>query len=83
MGDMRSPTLIGPESDDPIKPEPSYFSSQGGQIRIRIHGSRKRGEVIKSDLAASNGLVHIITKLMDSVPATVESRPDVRPSDPG
>ncbi|XP_027899534.1 stabilin-2 isoform X1 [Xiphophorus couchianus] len=52
------------------------MSGRGGQIRIRIHGSRKRGEVIKSDLAASNGLVHIITKLMDSVPATVESRPD-------
>ncbi|KAM4711664.1 stabilin-2 [Anableps anableps] len=49
---------------------------RGSQIRIRIHGSRRQGEVLQPDLAASNGVIHIISKLMDSVPATVESRPD-------
>ncbi|MED6292580.1 hypothetical protein CHARACLAT_001866, partial [Characodon lateralis] len=51
-------------------------SDRDSPIRIRIHGSRKKGAIIQSDLAASNGVIHIITKLMDSVPATVESKPD-------
>ncbi|XP_036005270.1 stabilin-2 [Fundulus heteroclitus] len=50
-------------------------SDRDGQLTIRIHGSRRRGSIIQSDLAASNGVIHIISKLMDSVPATVESRP--------
>ncbi|XP_039999160.1 stabilin-2 isoform X2 [Xiphias gladius] len=44
-----------------------------GDTKIRIHGSRKKGLIIQSDLLASNGMIHIINKLMDSVSATVES----------
>lgn len=47
------------------------------QTKIRIHGSRKRGVVIQSDLVASNGMIHIINKLMDSVAATVEGDGEV------
>ncbi|XP_023808149.1 stabilin-2 isoform X2 [Oryzias latipes] len=47
-----------------------------GQPRIRIHGSRKKGNIIQSDLVASNGIIHIINKLMDSISPTVESNPD-------
>ncbi|KAM8740220.1 stabilin-2 isoform 1-T1 [Acanthopagrus schlegelii] len=43
------------------------------QTKIRIHGSRKRGVIVQPDLVASNGMIHIINKLMDSVSPTVES----------
>ncbi|XP_041833045.1 stabilin-2 [Melanotaenia boesemani] len=46
------------------------------QTKIRIHGSRKKGTVIQSDLMASNGMIHIINKLMDSTSATVDSNKD-------
>ncbi|XP_027140103.1 stabilin-2 [Larimichthys crocea] len=42
-------------------------------MKIRIHGSRKKGMIAQSDIIASNGMIHIINKLMDSVAATVES----------
>ncbi|XP_026218248.1 stabilin-2 isoform X2 [Anabas testudineus] len=49
-------------------------TSEGdSQTKIRIHGSRKKGVIIQSDLMASNGMIHIINKLMDSVSPTVES----------
>ncbi|XP_042259475.1 stabilin-2 [Thunnus maccoyii] len=43
------------------------------QTKIRIHGSRKKGVIIQSDVVASNGMIHVINKLMDSVSPTVES----------
>ncbi|KAM7367455.1 hypothetical protein PAMP_015355 [Pampus punctatissimus] len=43
------------------------------QTKIRIHGSRKKGVIIQSDVVAYNGMIHIINKLMDSVSPTVES----------
>ncbi|XP_061085042.1 stabilin-2 [Conger conger] len=43
------------------------------QMKIRIHGSRKKGDIVQSDVIASNGVVHIINKLMDSVAPTVKS----------
>ncbi|XP_042372390.1 stabilin-2-like, partial [Plectropomus leopardus] len=45
------------------------------QMKIRIHGSRKRGMIVQSDITASNGMIHVINKLMDSVAPTVESDP--------
>ncbi|XP_034530059.1 stabilin-2 [Notolabrus celidotus] len=48
-------------------------SDGDSQTKIRLHGSRKKGVILKSDLLASNGMIHIISKLMDSVSATVES----------
>ncbi|XP_022068333.2 stabilin-2 isoform X1 [Acanthochromis polyacanthus] len=46
------------------------------QTKIRIHGSKKKGVIVQSDVVASNGMIHIINKLMDSVWATVESNPE-------
>ncbi|XP_071358845.1 stabilin-2 isoform X1 [Trachinotus anak] len=43
------------------------------QTKIRIHGSRKKGVIVQSDVVASNGMIHIINKLLDSVSPTVES----------
>ncbi|KAM6895722.1 stabilin-2 [Xenentodon cancila] len=43
------------------------------QTKIRIHGSRRKGTIVESDLVASNGMIHLINKLMDSVSPTVES----------
>lgn len=34
--------------------------------------------IAQSDIIASNGMIHIINKLMDSVAATVESNAQVR-----
>ncbi|XP_076025570.1 LOW QUALITY PROTEIN: stabilin-2 [Genypterus blacodes] len=48
-------------------------SEVDAQIKIRIHGSRKKGAIIQSDVIASNGMIHILNKLMDSVSPTVES----------
>ncbi|XP_029968953.1 stabilin-2 isoform X2 [Salarias fasciatus] len=53
-------------------------TSEGdSQAKIRIHGSRKRGGILLSDTLASNGMIHIINKLMDSVSPTVESNPQM------
>ncbi|XP_075967354.1 LOW QUALITY PROTEIN: stabilin-2 [Anarhichas minor] len=49
-------------------------SSEGdSRTTIRIHGSRKKGVILQSDVVASNGMIHIINKLMDSVSPTVAS----------
>lgn len=34
--------------------------------------------IVQSDVVASNGVIHIISKLMDSVPPTVDSDPQVQ-----
>ncbi|KAJ0056918.1 hypothetical protein NL108_000721, partial [Boleophthalmus pectinirostris] len=43
--------------------------------KIRIHGSRKKASILQSDIVASNGMIHLINKVMDSVSPTVESDP--------
>ncbi|KAJ8245363.1 hypothetical protein GJAV_G00269960 [Gymnothorax javanicus] len=43
------------------------------EVRIRIYGSRKTGAIVRSDVVASNGVIHLINKLMDSVAPTVKS----------
>ncbi|XP_037615817.1 stabilin-2 [Sebastes umbrosus] len=49
-------------------------TSEGdSQTKIRIHGSRKKGVIVQSDVVASNGMIHIINRLMDGVVPTVES----------
>lgn len=55
-----------------------FLLFQDTQTKIRIHGSRKKGVIIQSDMVASNGMIHIINKLMDSVSPTVESDPEVQ-----
>ncbi|KAG9339929.1 hypothetical protein JZ751_022242 [Albula glossodonta] len=51
-------------------------TDEDGQIKIRIHGSRKKGGIVQSDVIASNGVIHIINKVMDSVAPTVQSEKD-------
>ncbi|KAM9327686.1 stabilin-2 isoform 2-T2 [Pholidichthys leucotaenia] len=52
-------------------------TSEGySQTKIRIHGSRRKGVIIQSDVVAYNGMIHIINKLMDSVPPTVKGDPE-------
>ncbi|XP_075900072.1 stabilin-2 isoform X3 [Nelusetta ayraudi] len=43
--------------------------------KIRVYGSRRKGTVLRPDLLASNGMIHIVNRLMDSVNPTVEGRP--------
>ncbi|XP_016412871.1 stabilin-2-like [Sinocyclocheilus rhinocerous] len=43
------------------------------QIKIRLHGSRKKGTLVETDIFASNGIIHLVDKLMDAVPSTVIS----------
>ncbi|RXM34716.1 Stabilin-2 [Acipenser ruthenus] len=49
------------------------FSIEDQQVKIRIHGSKKKGNILQGDIVASNGLIHIVSKLMDNVEPTVES----------
>ncbi|XP_028673278.2 stabilin-2 [Erpetoichthys calabaricus] len=58
-------TLTG-KSGEPVNDEDQ-------QLKIRIHGSKKKGSILQGDIVASNGLIHIINKLMEKVEATVES----------
>eukprot|EP00066_Takifugu_rubripes_P026344 XP_011615610.1 PREDICTED: stabilin-2 [Takifugu rubripes] len=43
------------------------------QAKIRIHGSRQKGVIVQAENVASNGMIHLINKLMDSVPPIVQS----------
>uniref|UniRef100_A0A3P8UCE2 Stabilin 2 n=1 Tax=Amphiprion percula TaxID=161767 RepID=A0A3P8UCE2_AMPPE len=38
---------------------------------------RRKGLIVQSDVVASNGMIHVISRLMDSVSATVESNPEL------
>lgn len=38
--------------------------------------------MLRPDLLASNGMIHIVNRLMDSVTPTVEDRPQVEPCPP-
>lgn len=61
--------------------EPPHISTawfpQDSQAKIRIHGSRKKGVIVQAENVASNGMIHLINKLMDSVPPIVQSNTQV------
>ncbi|KPP74514.1 stabilin-2-like [Scleropages formosus] len=65
-------TLTG-KSAESIVSDGVGETGQDQLVKIRIHGSRKKGDVLDSDILASNGVIHIISKLMDSVAPTVKS----------
>lgn len=46
---------------------------QDAQTRIRLHGSRKKGLIVQAGKVASNGMIHLVNKLMDSVSPIVQS----------
>ncbi|XP_053572946.1 stabilin-2 isoform X2 [Bombina bombina] len=43
------------------------------QFKIRIHGSKKKGKLLQTNIIASNGIIHIIDRAMDFVEPTLES----------
>lgn len=49
---------------------------------MRVYGSRRKSTVKQWDMLASNGMIHIVNRLMDSVAPTVEGRPQVAPQAP-
>ncbi|XP_072234103.1 stabilin-2 [Leuresthes tenuis] len=76
--------VAGVMSSDSLKKSDVFYTLTGKsaevdtsdgdtQPKIRIHGSRKKGTIVQSDIVASNGMIHIINKLMDGVSASVES----------
>ncbi|KAM9824594.1 stabilin-2 [Neosynchiropus ocellatus] len=46
---------------------------QESELKVRLYGSKRKSLVLKPNLLASNGIIHIISKLMDVVGPTVES----------
>ena len=50
---------------------------QDNQAKYRVFGSSRRGTIVDPDLVASNGIIHIINKLMDTVAPTVKSQREV------
>lgn len=53
------------------------FCHQDNQIKYRIFGSKRKGTILESGIVASNGIIHIINKLMDTVAPTVKSQREV------
>uniref|UniRef100_A0A8D2NCU3 Stabilin 2 n=1 Tax=Zonotrichia albicollis TaxID=44394 RepID=A0A8D2NCU3_ZONAL len=55
------------------KPGEMSKGEKDNQLRIRIQGGRGKGKILQGDIIASNGILHIIDKAMDSVGPTFES----------
>ncbi|GAA6102753.1 stabilin-2 [Tachysurus ichikawai] len=47
--------------------------TESGQVKVRIHGSRKKAALLETDIISSNGIIHLTDKLLDTVPSTVIS----------
>lgn len=48
--------------------------TEDNQMKYRIFGSKKKGTILESGILASNGIIHIINKMMDTVAPTVKSQ---------
>ncbi|KAG8439430.1 hypothetical protein GDO86_005587 [Hymenochirus boettgeri] len=57
------------------KPGEITTGDSDNQLKIRIHGSKKKGKVLQKNILAANGILHIIDKAMDYVEPTLESNP--------
>lgn len=44
------------------------FFFQGSGFRFKLHGTREKARILKSDVVASNGIIHIINSLLTSQP---------------
>ncbi|POI35713.1 hypothetical protein CIB84_000535 [Bambusicola thoracicus] len=44
------------------------------QLRIRIQGGRRKGKLLQGNIIASNGILHIVDKAMDSMEPKFESK---------
>lgn len=47
-------------------------------LRIRIQGGKKKGKILQGNLAASNGIIHIIDTALDNVEPAFKSDKEVR-----
>ncbi|KAK1784309.1 hypothetical protein P4O66_019950, partial [Electrophorus voltai] len=52
--------------------------TESEQVKVHIHGSRRKGLLLESNIIALNGVIHITDKMMDTVPPTVISDSQVR-----
>ncbi|XP_017292654.2 stabilin-2, partial [Kryptolebias marmoratus] len=75
-GEMSSEALKKTDVFYTLTGKPAETDTSVTQTKIRIHGSRKKGSIIQPDLVASNGMIHLINKLMDGVSPTVQSNTD-------
>ncbi|CAL8324172.1 unnamed protein product [Lota lota] len=48
-------------------------TSTDAQTKIRLRGSKKKVAILKSDVIASNGMIHLINNLIEIIPPTVDS----------
>uniref|UniRef100_A0A8C2PQW4 Stabilin 2 n=1 Tax=Cyprinus carpio TaxID=7962 RepID=A0A8C2PQW4_CYPCA len=78
--------VAGEVNSDSLKKGILYYTLTGmaaesltdeGQIKIRLHGSRKKGTLVETDIFASNGIIHLTDKLIEAVPSTVISKKEV------
>ncbi|XP_062339471.1 stabilin-2 [Osmerus eperlanus] len=75
--------VAGELNSEKLKQGDTYYTltGKGGEVtsgedkklKIRLYGSRKKADVVQADIIASNGVIHLINKLMDSVAPTVTS----------
>ncbi|KTF90195.1 hypothetical protein cypCar_00014156 [Cyprinus carpio] len=75
--------VAGEVNSDSLKKGILYYTLTGmaaesltdeGEIKIRLHGSRKKGTLVETDIFASNGIIHLTDKLIEAVPSTVISK---------
>ncbi|XP_078423897.1 stabilin-2 [Cetorhinus maximus] len=51
----------------------TILREKSDQLKLRINGSNKKARILTGNVIASNGLLHIIDKLMDGIETTVKS----------
>lgn len=72
-GGVRTGAAVTWQQTGPATPLTPVWSPQDSQLKIRLHGSRKKGVIVQAGIVASNGMIHLINKLMDSVSPIVQS----------
>ncbi|XP_030210532.1 stabilin-2 [Gadus morhua] len=48
-------------------------ASKAALSRIRLRGSRTKAAIVEPDVLASNGMIHLVNKLIENIPPTVDS----------
>ncbi|XP_067855433.1 stabilin-2-like isoform X2 [Heptranchias perlo] len=51
----------------------TILREKDNQLRLRIYGINKKARILSGNVIASNGLIHIIDKVMDGIQPTVKS----------
>lgn len=50
-----------------------YFLFQNDELKYKLHGLRKKSVILKGDIIAANGIIHVIDGLMNKPPTVVGS----------